>query len=161
MVQRGDGIGQASRKWMFGRQPVIHRDHPAAGLVAEPAAQPIMGFKTAGHPAAAMEEQHPGQHPRWLAQRRIDAQRNMARAAMTFMNRHQVIAHAADFHRGRRVHQIGQIDQGGAALFHIAIAATGLARGSQHLQKTAGMSVQRHGYFPSGCFWRSIRPLSA
>src|ERR1700722_17770679 len=55
-----------------------------------------------------------------------------------------MIAHAADFHRARRIDQIGQIDQRAAALGHIVIAATGLARGGQHLQEAAGVSIQRH-----------------
>src|ERR1700722_2295437 len=55
-----------------------------------------------------------------------------------------MIAHAADFHRARRIDQIGQIDHRAAALGHILVAATGLARGSQHLQEAAGVSIQRH-----------------
>ena len=38
MAQGRNRIGQTDGKGMFGRQPVIHRDHAAAGFVAEPAA---------------------------------------------------------------------------------------------------------------------------
>ena len=66
--QRGHGIGKAIRKGMLRRQPVIHRDHAAAGFIAQAAAEAVMGFQAPRHPAAAVEEQDARQHARRFAQ---------------------------------------------------------------------------------------------
>ena len=156
IVQRGPSIGEAVRKGMQWRQAVIHRDHTASGLVAEAAAEAVMGIQAARHPAAAMEEQHARQLARRRAQRRIDTQGDMA-----VMHGQQLLAHAADFHRAGRIHQIGQMGERGAALFHILIAAAGLAGGGQHFQKAAGVTVQRHVQVPCEGVGLRITPLSA
>jgi hypothetical protein len=62
---------------------------------------------------------------------------------MAVMDRHQVVARAADAVFARRVGLVGQRDQRGAALFGILIAAAKGGRGI--FQIKPGVKVQRHG----------------
>mgnify|MGYP001796517672 CR=1 FL=1 len=62
---------------------------------------------------------------------------------------HQMFAHSADGLGAGRIHHVGQIGQGGAAVQDIVIAAAALAGGGQHFQEAAGVPVERHAYLPS------------
>ena len=58
--QRRDGVLHRGGKGVLGRQPVVEREHGRARVVAQRAAEDVVGFDIADHAAAAMHEQNGG-----------------------------------------------------------------------------------------------------
>src|SRR5581483_1601249 len=77
---RGDGIFDGGGKAVLGREPVIDGEHEQLAFMCEFAADHVMSFDVANHPAAAMEEDEAWREAILLAQRlwRVEPRRDRA-----------------------------------------------------------------------------------
>lgn len=88
---------QRGRKAVFGRQPVVQRDHRAMALAAELAAEHVVRGQAADGEAAAVQVQQHGQ--RRVALRRVKP----CRTGMAIAHRHLQWLHPVHFGRGLQV----------------------------------------------------------
>ena len=75
-----DRVVDGCREFVLGRKPIVDGDHDQLALMGELAADHVVRFEIADHPAAAVKEHETWSEPVLLAQRlrRVDARRDRA-----------------------------------------------------------------------------------
>ena len=138
-AQRGLAIVDGGRKPMFGREPIIHRDHDAFAVMAQSPAGRVVDVEIAEHESTTVAVQH-GAAPPGLAMGRVNPQRQFAAGAVDGEILHR--------HLGRRQIAIGEY-----LPIHLArggwrqIAQIGCAAGGHRAQHRGQLQI-KHGVLP-------------